>query len=62
MVYDVRGRVVDNLVNQNLSPGLYSFGMSGANLSSGMYFYKLTVKNSSGFSIFSETKKLVLMK
>jgi hypothetical protein len=62
MVYDVMGREVDNLVDKNLRPGFYSFGMSGVNLSSGMYFYRLTVKNSNSVSIFSETKKLVLMK
>jgi len=62
MVYDVMGRVVDNLVDKNLNSGFYSFGMNGVNLSSGMYFYRLTVTNSNSVSIFSETKKLVLMK
>ena len=61
-IYDVRGRVVEKLVDKELSAGHYSFKFNGMSLSSGMYFYKLEVKNSNGFSIFAKTKKLVLMK
>ena len=62
IIYDVRGRVVETLLEKRLSPGYYSFGFNGSNLSSGMYFYKLMVNNINGLSKFSETKKLVLMK
>ena len=55
-VYDLSGRVVANLVNNELSPNTYSVTLNGAGITSGMYFYRLETAN------FSATKKLMLMK
>ena len=55
-VYDLLGKEVATLVNEKLSPGSYSVEFDGSNLSSGMYFYKLT---SNGFS---EVKKMTFLK
>ena len=55
-VYDVSGREVANLVNENLAVGTYEFAFNASKLNSGVYFYKL----SSGS--FSETKKMMLVK
>ena len=56
IVYDILGREVAVLVNEQLSPGTYEVSFDGSNLPSGVYFYKLITEG------FSETKKMVLLK
>lgn len=56
IVYDITGRIVETLVNQNLARGTYKVTVDGSKLSSGVYYYKL----SSGD--FFDTKKFVLVK
>jgi len=55
-VYDILGRVVEILVNEEKRPGVYEVDFDGSDLSSGVYLYKLTAGE------FSDTKKLVLLK
>ncbi len=55
-VYDMLGKEVSTLVNENKNPGDYTIVFNGGNLSSGIYFYKL----SSGD--FTQTKKMLLIK
>ena len=55
-VYDLLGRAVATLVNEQLQPGTYEVTFDGSNLPSGVYFYKLNSGN------FTATKKLVLLK
>ncbi len=55
-VYDVLGREVASLINEQKSPGTYSVNFNASNLSSGMYLYRLQAGD------FVETKKLVLLK
>ena len=55
-VYNSIGQKVASLVNESKTAGTYEVNFSGANLSSGIYFYKLTSGN------FTETKKMILMK
>jgi hypothetical protein len=56
-VFDMMGREVANLVNnERLNAGEYKVDFSGANLSSGMYYY--TIKTDE----FSSTKSMVLVK
>lgn len=55
-IFDVTGREVANLVNQNLIAGEYKYDFNAANLNSGVYFYTLKGEN------FSETKKMMLIK
>jgi hypothetical protein len=40
-VYDVLGKEVTTLVNENKTPGKYEIKFDGSNLSSGIYFYTL---------------------
>ncbi|MFA6980841.1 MAG: T9SS type A sorting domain-containing protein [Ignavibacteriaceae bacterium] len=56
IVYDVLGKEVAILVNQEQSAGTYQTTLDGSRLSSGIYFYKIQAGD------FVETKKLVLMK
>jgi photosystem II stability/assembly factor-like uncharacterized protein len=55
-VYDVSGKEIANLVSQNLNPGTYRILFDGSNLSSGVYFYKLTAGG------FSKTRSMILIK
>jgi hypothetical protein len=55
-IYDLFGREVKVLVDQILEPNFYSYTFDGSNLSSGVYYYKLTSNNS------KITKKMLLLK
>ncbi|MEW6616880.1 MAG: T9SS type A sorting domain-containing protein [Patescibacteria group bacterium] len=55
-VYDILGREVAVLVNEEKIPGEYEIQFNGSQLSSGTYFYVLQAGN------FSETKKMLLVK
>jgi hypothetical protein len=56
IVYDIRGREVQTLVNERLQPGTYETTFDGSMLPSGVYFYKLTSGD------FSETKRMLMIK
>jgi len=55
-VYDISGRLINTLVQQNLKPGNYDVSFDASGYSSGVYFYTLT----SG--TYSETKKMLFIK
>ena len=56
VVYDVRGREVQTLVNERLQAGTYEVTFDGSMLNSGVYFYKLTANG------FTDTKRMLLIK
>ncbi len=60
IVYDIQGRVVTVLVNQKQNAGTYEIDFSGNGYASGVYFYKITVQT--GKEVFSETKKMLMIK
>lgn len=55
-VYDVSGKTVATLVNEKLKAGVFEYEFSGAGLSSGIYFYRITANE------FVETKRMILVK
>ena len=55
-VYNMLGKEVSNLVNENLAPGSYSVNFDGANLASGMYFYRIETPG------YSQTMRMILVK
>ncbi len=55
-VYDVLGREIATLVNEDKSPGNYSVTFNASKLSSGIYFYQLKAGS------FVDLKKMILMK
>jgi len=55
-VYDILGRTVETLINENLKAGIHNVSISSNNLSSGVYFYQLKANST------SITKKLIIMK
>jgi hypothetical protein len=55
-VYDLLGRELAVLVNENLKTGSYQYQWDGSAFASGVYFYKLETED------FSETKKMLMLK
>ena len=57
IVYDISGKQVAILVNENKNPGKYEVVFDGNNLSSGIYFYSLYVDG-----VRIDTKKMLMIK
>ena len=55
-VYDITGREIQTLINEQLHPGTYETEWDGSNYPSGIYFYKLTSGE------YTETKKMLMIK
>ena len=55
-IYDILGKEVEVLVNEQLQPGTYSVEWNASNFASGIYFYSLTAGD------FIQTRKMVLIK
>ena len=55
-IYDVLGKEVATLVNENKATGRYNIEFNAGNLASGVYLYQIKVND------FVSTKKLVLLK
>ncbi|MEO8514154.1 MAG: SBBP repeat-containing protein [Ignavibacteria bacterium] len=55
-VYDIAGKEVAVLVNENLSAGVYNVDFAASDLSSGTYFYRLETNG------FTSVKKMMLIK
>jgi hypothetical protein len=56
LIYDVLGKLIATLVNENLKPGSYEVEWDGSWYASGVYFYSLVTDE------FVETKRMVLIK
>jgi photosystem II stability/assembly factor-like uncharacterized protein len=55
-IFDVTGKEIVSLANEELSPGVYEIDWNAANFPSGIYFYTLNTKD------LLETKKMILIK
>lgn len=55
-VYDIVGKEVKELVNQNMTAGEYKVGFDGTGVESGVYFYKINAGE------FTQTRKMILIK
>jgi hypothetical protein len=55
-IYDVTGKLLSEIFNQNFEPGEYKTDFHADNLSSGVYFYKIQAGN------YVQTKRMVLVK
>ena len=55
-IYDLNGRVIRTLVNEQQNPGYYSVQWSASGIHSGLYFYKIQA------GAFFDVKKFVLIK
>jgi len=55
-VYDILGKEVATLVNENKEVGYYETKFDGSELASGMYIYRLTAGS------YISTKKMLMIK
>jgi hypothetical protein len=67
-IYDVLGKEISTLVNEEKSAGIYKAkfdarSCGGSNLTTGIYFYRITIQSDIlAAGIFSETKKMILIR
>jgi len=69
-IYNALGQEIITLVNEQLHAGIYEVNWDASNYPSGVYYYRLVVGDNlpgqlgtnNGGTIFSQTKKLVLLK
>jgi hypothetical protein len=66
-VYDIKGELVSVLVNEVQEAGYYEVDFSVGQesipvLSSGVYIYQIYVSNDNRIPVFSDTKKMLLVK
>jgi len=55
-IYDIQGKEIESLINENQTRGDYTVRFNGGGKSSGIYFYTLSQED------FSVTKKMLLLK
>lgn len=55
-LYDIAGKEVAVLINEDMNAGTYKYDFDGTNLASGVYFYRLETEK------FTEVKKMILNK
>jgi len=59
-VYDLTGRILTSLVSERQTTGVHQHELNANDFSSGVYVYRLVVKNENG--IFSHSKKMIHIK
>ncbi len=71
IIYDILGREIQTLVNEQQNPGIYEVTFDAGNLPSGVYYYRLKVGDPStslpagetgSGQDFIETNRMVLLK
>ena len=55
-IYDITGKILETLVNENLQPGYFEAEWNANSIASGVYFYRITADN------FVQVKKMILVK
>jgi len=60
-LYNTLGKKVEVLVNRELSIGHHEINFDASGLSNGIYYYSINAQGTDG-SVFTSTKKMVLMK
>lgn len=55
-IYDILGRHVATVVNENKAPGNYEINFDATQLPTGVYFYKISAGK------FSKVKKMLLIR
>ena len=61
-VYDMIGREVATLVNENLQAGYHDLRWDASHVASGVYFYRIQVAPLSGSAVLQDIKKLMILK
>jgi hypothetical protein len=59
-IFDVTGREINTLINENLKAGYYTSTFNASSFSSGIYFYRMVTSSAKGSNVL--TKKMMLIK
>ena len=62
IAYDITGKEIQVMVNQRQQPGEYEVDFMGKFSASGVYFYRLEVTDDKSKQLYTETKKMMLLK
>jgi hypothetical protein len=63
LLYDILGKIVATLVNEEKNAGNYKVKLNASSLTSGVYFYRIEVTPNTGQSgNFVQVKKMMLLK
>jgi len=55
-IFDINGRLIKTLLNENKNAGRYEIEFNGGNLASGIYYYRIEAGS------FSQVRKMILLK
>jgi hypothetical protein len=61
-VFDLLGRKISELLNEDLRAGAHGIRFNASSLSSGIYFYRLTAQSSQTGNIMNETRTMILQR
>ena len=61
-VYDVTGKIIDELVNEYKTIGSHSVHFNSSNLSSGIYYYQIIAFDNYGNETIKISRKMILIK
>jgi len=62
MVYDIKGELIEVLVNSVKEAGYYETEFNGQNLASGIYLYRIEVVNNRSIPVYMNMQKMILVK
>jgi len=62
MVYDIKGSLLRVLVNETKGQGYYEIEFNAKGLASGIYLYRIEVIGKGNIPVYSDMKKLILLK
>ena len=62
VVFDIIGKEVITLVNREQTAGTYEVDFMGKFTATGVYFYRMTVTDEKSGIVYTDTKKMVLLK
>jgi hypothetical protein len=62
-IFDISGKEIINVVSKEQNKGTYEKLIDFTNITSGIYFYRLSIKDNNRLNtVFSETKRMVFLK
>lgn len=61
-VYDILGNKVSEIVNSAQNSGTYEAGFDASGFASGVYLYRINAVSTEGNKLFSDTKRMILIK
>jgi len=61
-VYDILGNKVSEIVNNEQNSGTYEAGFDASGFASGVYIYRISALSTEGNALFSDTKRMILIK